>query len=48
LSEWLDCGLRYYLKRILRRPDMQAVWLPAGTATHRTIEEYLRGTLENR
>lgn len=45
LSQWSDCGMRYYLERVLKRPSNGAVWLPAGTAVHRTIEEYLRGSL---
>jgi len=38
--------MRYKLERILRVKSRPGVWLPAGTAVHKAVEEYLRQTLE--
>lgn len=45
LSHWSECGMRYRLERIDKVPSRPGVWLPAGTAVHRCIEEYLRHRL---
>lgn len=44
-SSWRSCGKAYELARIRRVPRRPAVWLPAGTAVHAVIEQYLRETL---
>jgi hypothetical protein len=45
LHSWLECGMAYRLERIDKVPCRPGVWLPAGTAVHRCIEEYLHWRL---
>lgn len=41
-NNWLECPQAYRLARICRVPRRPGVWFPAGTATHASIERYLR------
>jgi hypothetical protein len=46
LSTYTECPHRYELAYERRLPRRPGVWFPAGTALHKTIEIYLRSTLE--
>jgi hypothetical protein len=45
LSTYLQCPREYELGRVRRVPRRPGCWFPGGTAVHKTIELYLRHTL---
>lgn len=42
LTEWLDCGWKYYLNKIKHLKELPAWWFYGGSAVHRATEEYDR------
>lgn len=42
LNEWLECGKRYQLKRILNLPEKPAWWNIGGHSVHAATEEWDR------
>jgi putative RecB family exonuclease len=42
LTEWLSCGWKYYLSRVLKLQEESAWWFYGGSAVHRASEEYDR------
>jgi hypothetical protein len=42
LGQYAECGEAYRLNRVMRVPSRPGWWFPGGTATHSTIELYLR------
>lgn len=47
LTEWLSCGWRYYMSRVLQEKELPAWWFYGGSAVHAATEEYDRLTLES-
>jgi putative RecB family exonuclease len=39
-NEYLDCGWKYRLHRVVQLPEIPAVWFPAGSAFHHVAETY--------
>lgn len=43
-TEWLECGKRYQLKRMMSLPERPAWWNIGGHAVHSATEAYCRQT----
>jgi putative RecB family exonuclease len=41
-NEYLDCGWKYRLHRVVMLKERPAVWFPAGSAFHETAEAYAK------
>jgi putative RecB family exonuclease len=41
-NEYLDCGWKYRLHRVVQLPEIPAVWFPAGSAFHEVAEAWAR------
>lgn len=46
-NNYRSCPKAWQLSKLQRAPGRPGVWLPAGTAVHKVIEDYLRSKAQD-